>query len=270
MRFRILIPGLVCCALLGQEQSDLFDKAPPAIEKAVRARVALFYQYHTEGKFRAADGLVAEESKDDFFAMEKMKYNGCEVGRVSFSDEFKKAIAVTACKYTWTFNGSRVPAVMPITSYWKLINGDWYWYTPPQGGAVQTPFGEMHSSSAEPAKPVIPANPGALAGGILNSVKADRNAVDIVPGKGAQEQVRIVNSMPGQVRLRLDFTPVGALTARLDKNVLNSNETAVLSIEYEPKPGMPQVDSVARVSVDPTGQVIPVKIHFQAAPAAAR
>ncbi len=222
----------MCCALAAQEQSDLFDKAPPSVDKALRARVALFYELHTEGKFRAADALVAEESKDDFFAMEKTKYNGCEVGRVTYSDGFKKATAVTGCKYTWTFNGSHVPAVMPITSYWKLINGEWYWYTPPADAAVPTPFGDMHFDSKEPAKPAIPANPGALAAGILTQVKADRSMVLIVPGKAAEERVRIVNGMPGHVSLALNFTPVGSLSAHLDKTDLNANETAVLSIQY--------------------------------------
>src|ERR1700682_756304 len=82
----------------GQDNSDLFEKAPPPIDEALRARVTQFYQAFTSGKFREAYPLVAEDSQDAFFAASKDTLKSCEILRIRYSDNFTKADVVEACK----------------------------------------------------------------------------------------------------------------------------------------------------------------------------
>jgi hypothetical protein len=256
---------LLAILTLGQEHNDLFDKAPPAVEAALRARVNEFYQDHVQGKFRAADALVAEDSKDAFFAMEKTKYKKCEVGKLTFSDNFTKAIAVTSCQSSWSFNGVRIPAMLALSSYWKFENANWYWYAPPPETDVMTPFGKFHVDPDADSKSPLPSNPVSLAGGILSQVKADRNALTFTVGQAADQQVRITNHMPGLVRLTLQTQDFPGLHFSLDKTSLAANETATLTVAYEPSSSTPAPDLTVNIAVSPTQQLIPIHIGARSA-----
>jgi hypothetical protein len=67
---------LSCFAALGQDSSELFDKAPPPIDEALRARVDKFYGAFIAGKFKEAYLLVADDSQDKFFELSKDQYKG--------------------------------------------------------------------------------------------------------------------------------------------------------------------------------------------------
>ncbi len=264
MRLSILSLVFLCVPIVAQEGSDLFDKAPPEVDQALRARVKTFFQLHTEGKFRAADDLVAEDSKDNFFAAQKTRYKAFEIGKITYSDNFTKAIAVVACNSEWAFQGMRVPVVIPITSYWKIEKGDWFWYTPPPG-PVQTAFGTMHYGDPSAKAPVLPANPAALATGILGQVRASRSQVELPSDKPAHEEVQIDNGMPGHIHLELDCKTFEGLKVSLDKTDLDAHGHATLSVDFDPLiPSMKPV-VLARIQISPTGQIIPVRIEFAAA-----
>src|ERR1700732_4926641 len=98
MKLLSLCPFLIGGVLaLGQDNSDLFDKAPPPIDEALRARVAQFYGAYTSGKFKDAYPLVAEDSQDAFFAASKDMLKSCEVLRIKYAEDFTKADVVEAC-----------------------------------------------------------------------------------------------------------------------------------------------------------------------------
>src|ERR1044071_5965016 len=85
---------LLASCLSAQAPADLFHKAPPAVDEALRARIAKFYQLHVDSKFRQAEALVAEDSKDFFYSANKPKYLGFEIKQIIYSDDFTKARAV--------------------------------------------------------------------------------------------------------------------------------------------------------------------------------
>src|SRR5438067_7758827 len=88
---------LVSC-LSAQPPADLFHKAPPAVDEALRARISKFFQLHVEGKFRQAESLVAEDSKDFFYSANKPKYLGYEIRDIAYTDDFTKAKAVVVAQ----------------------------------------------------------------------------------------------------------------------------------------------------------------------------
>jgi hypothetical protein len=58
---RFLI-GFLCAVAAAQQPAELFSKAPPTVDAALRARISKFYQLHVESKFRQAEALVAEDT----------------------------------------------------------------------------------------------------------------------------------------------------------------------------------------------------------------
>src|SRR5215203_3723879 len=141
-----IVAALASCAVLvGQTQAtDVFDKAPPELDNALRARVAKFFQAHVDAKFRQAEEVIAEDSKDFFYNMEKQKYFGFEIVRINYSENFTKATVVTGVEVEWRSPRVGVMRVKPpLTSLWKLENGQWYWYVVPQKD-WDTPWGRMN------------------------------------------------------------------------------------------------------------------------------
>jgi hypothetical protein len=73
--------------------------APPReLDAALRDRVQKFFQAHVDGKFRAADQYVAEESKDAFFSADKPRYLSFELASITYSDQFTRATALVTCE----------------------------------------------------------------------------------------------------------------------------------------------------------------------------
>ena len=92
----------------------------------------------------------------------------------------------------------------------------------------------------------------------------------------ASDSVKINNGMRGWIKLVLARPPsaVPGLTVTLDQENVRAGGTATISIQYDPKGEKPPGPSVSvDVRVEPTGELIPIRIVFppepQAAPGAA-
>src|SRR5260370_24279308 len=75
-------------------QDSLFDKAPPDVDEALRARITGFYQAHVDKKFRQADQFVAEDTKDFYYESNKPAYLSFNIGKITYSENFTKAKAI--------------------------------------------------------------------------------------------------------------------------------------------------------------------------------
>src|SRR5580692_4431046 len=64
---------------------------PPEVDKALRTRVNDFFQCHVDGNFRKAYEMVAEDTKDYYFAVMKIRLKSFQLTSVKYSDDFKKA-----------------------------------------------------------------------------------------------------------------------------------------------------------------------------------
>lgn len=249
------------------------DQAPPEVDKALRARVTQFYQAHVDAKYRVADQVVAEESKDMFFAAPKPQYEGFNIVRINYWPDFTKAEAVVATKGNWFIHGQKVPVTIPLTSSWKIIDGQWFWYVVPVK-EYTTPFGQMHkppSPDAPPPPPTgmaaLPGDPKLLAQQILSSVKADQSEVMLSSYEPATAQVRISNGMQGNITLRADIDGAfPGLSLEFDKTTVPAGQLATLTIKCDPKDKSAKPTLTARIYVEPISQVIPVKLMFAIPP----
>lgn len=266
----VLVAGAVLFAQGGAQkprQTVAVDqKAPPAVDRALRSRVQKFFQAHVEGKFRAADQYVAEDSKDFFFAMQKPRFLSIEIMKITYSNHFTRAQATVNCEEQVNIPGLP-PMKMPRTSLWKLVGGQWYWYVD-ANEPRRTPFGPM--------KPLSPAGRGSSGplqlpkGPAINEiqggVRADKSEVRLSPATASSDEVTISNSLPGWVRMELRMLPVPGLEVKLDRRDVQPGQSAHVSFRFEPTDGLRRPAVTVRVEIEPTGEVIPIRVSF-AAPA---
>ena len=269
MLFRLVaVAGISVFAMAQQPATDLFDKAPPAVDEALRARVRQFFQAHVDGKFRLADEVVAEDSKDFFYAMEKKRYISFEIAKITYSDNFTKATVVTALEMDWRSPRVGVMRVKPpMTSLWKLDNGQWCWYVVPQT-EWDTPFGKM-KPGPDPAPgsgSVVGLFRGVDPSKILEAVKVSTKEVRLSSYEPSTAEISITNTMPGIVNLEVNHTPIRGLTAKFDKTELKQNESATLRFEYSPPDKQPKPTLIGYLHVRQTGQNIPLTMTFAIPP----
>jgi hypothetical protein len=133
----------------------VFQKAPPGVEEALRARLALFYQCQMDGTFRKAEQYVAEDSKDRYYNASHQRYFSFTIVRIEFSEDFSKAELTAVSDVDLRFQGRVIRAPMPFGATWKLENGQWCWYvkTYKPGEVQKTPFGDVITQDAKPERP---------------------------------------------------------------------------------------------------------------------
>jgi hypothetical protein len=280
-------PFLLGTMLLGsaaaqEEPRNLFDKAPPDVEQALKSRVAKFYQYFVDGKFRMADALVTEDSKEIFFAAEKRKYKDFSVGEPKYSENFTRATVVTTCGSDYSMMGHITPIKLPVLSFWRIENGEWFWYVPPPGDKYWTPLGEMKRPTEGPGNsnttqaPTQPVRPMISPEQIMKAVRADRDTVVFNSSKASTQEVHLKNTLPGSVSVS-STTAIKGLTITPAKTNLNPDGEVTVAISFDPKdPSVtcdeclahPQDRRAGQVMmlIQPTGQQIPIAVQFTVPP----
>jgi hypothetical protein len=253
-----LLPLFLTASFLAAQTPNL-DKPPQDVDDALRARIKQFYDYHVASKYRQAEQLVAEESKDDFYVLSKPELKAFQIGKIEYSDKFTKAkvVIIGSMPVLLPMAAGKIMD-MPFASYWKIDNGTWCWYYNKEVSR-HTPFGDVK----EPSKPVAsgsstPAVPPApeMIAALQSALKIDRTSVKLVPGK--PQIIKVTNSLPGPASLSI-ASPYQALErtgikATFDKKNLKGNETASLTLSVDDKTPTGAVPLM--ITVSPTNQVL--------------
>jgi len=271
-----------CSLGFSQQSSDLFDNAPPPIDEALRARVDQFYQAHVTGKFREAFALVADDSQDAFFAAPKGQFKKCETVRINWSEQFTKARVVESCDGEFRFHTQTIPVKRPVTSDWKLIDGQWYWcYVKPD--MRPTPFSPTGFAPIPDA--TAAGNPGklpsfgdinAIAAGILQQVKVDKTTIKLRSDESSKDELHIRNEMPGAISFTVGQVALPGLKITAAKTELQANEETTVLFEYRlDDKSIACVDCAKKIQstvtsglkIQPTGQFFAIEIVFANSPA---
>jgi hypothetical protein len=266
---------LLISAASGQTATEASDKAPPKVEAALRARVSRFYQLEVEGKFRQVEPLVAEESKDFFYAANKPRYAGFSIKRIEFSDDFKRATVVVLVNRLLPvpgFEGQAVPGAVP--SHWKLEKGAWCWYADRSDmGALPFP-GSVPRMGNMPAPGGVPMPTGPVGGAAASLppmpnmtalVLADKATVELKPSGPSSAQVTLVNQLKTPVTLLTRDPNVAGLSLELDRADLKAGEKAILNVRSTGANPVPAQPVTVALVVKQTNQVISIKVAFSAA-----
>jgi hypothetical protein len=269
-RFFALLAGC-CCAglLLAQPATDLFDKAPPAVEEALKERVGKFNDAQLAKKYRQADDLVAEDSKDAFFGADKLNCKSWQYVKATYTDKFTNAKVLFTCDATMSHAGQHIPVKIPMTSTWKIVDGQWFWYLVPSE-VMLTPWGNMKGGPEMNAKADARAVRIPKPEEILNQIKLSKTAVDLSGFSESSDEVTVTNGTPGAITLNLLHDVLPGLEAALSGKELKPGESATVSIKFKPSGRIPPPVMDLGVSVDPFNHLLTIRIRFEGMPAQQR
>jgi len=266
MRFVRVLPLLLVAvpSLLSQSPSGLFDKAPPHIDAALRERVDLFYQAHVDGKFRLADTVVHEDSKDAFFVADKSQYGSYEIIRINYAEEFTRAQVVTMVDTDFFVPGvGSTPVKVPLTTFWKTEAGEWWWYVIPRSkeGTV-TPFGIMKAGDEnDETSPYYKLKNMKGADELASKVDISKRTVSLVCGADSQDEIVVSNGMPGAVALDFATVEDPGFELKIEKEQVESGEEGRLVFSC-PDSERAGTEVSGMLSIRPTGHQIPISIRL--------
>ncbi len=252
-----------------------FNRPPAGVDEALRARILEFYQLEQQGRFRQAEGLVCEESKDIYYDSEKRRWTSVEIMQIQYEEDFSKATATVALGSTVMSFGGSLPVKIPLTSIWRVENGSWCRYMPPpKPGAIRSPFAIPRSDApvqlpkpspspvnpavAASAPPPIPTDPRSL----RSMIRISREEVSL-GAAGMAETVEIQNQMPGSVDVILTCPNLPGLTCQLSAPKIETRGTARLTLILEsPNDAQPAVGDVMLL-IEPLGIRKTIRVRIQ-------
>ncbi len=251
------------------------SQAPPALDQALRGRIQFFFQAHVDGKWRLADQVVAEDSKDNFFAMQKPRVLSFEIAKIEYSDSFQRAKVTVNCEEDMIMMGAgSVRLKMPRSSDWKLQNGEWFWFFDPNA-VRETPFGPMKyltNGAVDPSAPTqlsIPQGPSPK--DIRSGIKLDKMEVSLQAKEPSSDTVTVSNSLPGWVTLVLQVPDLPGFQVTADQKNIGAGQQAHITFRFDPSAAAAPPAEVVNLLVNPTGLLFAIRVTFQApAPAAGK
>lgn len=255
-------------AALAQNPAEPSEKAAPEVDAALRARVTKFYDAFVTGKFKEAYLLVAGDSQDKFFELDKEQYKNCELDVVQYSGRATKALVITKCKGDWRVQGRVFPVTFPIRSNWELMDGQWYWhYVKPT--MVQSPFSAtgwvpVPPESKDGNTSILPKDFAAVAQGILAKVSVDKTSVRFSSNRPSQEVVHVRNEMPGEVSLAFRDPGIPGLKISATATKLQAHQQTDVVFAWSPDTSVKTPsNTTVQLDIAPTNQVFPIALSFE-------
>ncbi len=224
---RILLLSVLAATAFAQQQP-----APGAkeAEAALRARAEQFFQLQVERKYRQAEALVADDTKDTYYNGDKFNIKNFTIEKIDLLDGNTRAKVMIKAKVTLiTPTAPPMDFDAPSTTLWKVENGKWVWYVD-KVAALKTPFGVL-----KPGTTGGTGTPASLSGfgkvpdlaTLRTLVKVDRKSVEL-KADGPVESVNVTNDLPGGIELQLRPDRVPGLSAELAKKELKAGEKTVI------------------------------------------
>jgi hypothetical protein len=234
-----------------------------------------FYGAFVAGKFKDAYLLTANDSQDAFFELSKDQYKSFEIIKIRYGDNFTKAVVVTAIKSDWKWHGVVTPTTFPLTSNWKVEDGQWCWhYVKPTMAATPfspTGFVPIPPETTDKKPAALPANLAGSAQAVLSKVGVDKATVQLHSYEQSHDVVHVRNDMPGQVTLNLDKLDMAGLKITVGKTQLQAHEETTILFEWRlDDPAIQCLDCAKKMSgrrmvqlhIQPTNQIFPISINF--------
>ncbi len=262
LRISLLI--LAAASVWAQSAAQKGPEPPPGVDKALRARINEFCELHKQGKFRQAEQMVADDTKDYFYNSGKPRYVSYEIQSITYNQDFTKATAMVICEHYLPAPGFQGKTVKLLTPFnWKIEDGQWMWYVD-KDAMLMTPFGKMSlvprtGESAAPPPPGTPPPPPVIPTTVeqfFSLIKADKTALSLKPG--AIDQVVISNGTPGLVSLEI-VQQVPGVEAKLEGAAVPAGGKAVLTVHA----GRQATGGVIGLRVKPIGPQISIRVSVE-------
>jgi hypothetical protein len=229
---------------------------PKGVEQALRARVDEFYALIIQHKARAAEALVADDTKDYYYDSQKPNMESYVVEKIAWGPSFKTAEATINARMHMMFPGvgpQTVPMKFPST--WKIDNGKWCWYID-RSRLINGPFGKFQSApgTADNSAPKRIVTPEMLQAG----VKPEGYQIQLEITGQRTTSLKFTNSLPGPVTLQAPEVP--GLKIEIAEPNIGGGKSTVVAFRHEPNNGAQP--PLLTFTVAPTGQKIAIQVIY--------
>lgn len=208
---------------------------PPALDQALRERVTQFNQLRVDRKFRQAEALVAEDSKDFFYESPKADLRSFNIEKIEYAPDLTSAVVTVRGKVSVVFPGVAQPMIVESTGpmEWKFEKMNWYWFID-KAKLEQTPFGKAApalTGTAKDAKPDLQALALKTVETTLatGAVQTDREEIELDPQRRATAAFTIKNILPGAVTLEYRDKS-RAIDVQIAKPSLGASDSTQVSV----------------------------------------
>ena len=259
-----LLIAVIVSPGMAQDAAALFEKAPPHIEEALRERVDFFFQAHVDGKFRLADAVVHEDSKDAFFASAKRQYKSYDIIRINYSEDFTRADVVVSVETDFTFPAIGKQVVnIAVASKWRYDQDQWWWYLPPAAeGGRESPFGKLTPSDVEgAANPAERLQKMPKPEDIQNLIKVEKRMAVVDCAAGKTDTIVIQNDMNGPISVRLSPPDPDGYIAEPGSGDVPPNGNLSIVFRCDPDSSSTLNAYQGALRISPTNQVIPIVVR---------
>ena len=260
------LAGLTALTVLGMSQSPV-QSAPPKVEEALRARVGLLYTLFQQGKFRQAEELVAEDSKDTFYMTNKARHHGFEIKSVSFSPDVKEATVLVTVQMIMPMMGSK-PLPFPVASKWRQVEGEWRLYYPQYkpGDTVPTAFGPKKVPDDSERLGILPnmeERPDLASLRRMYKVSAkELRFPSSAPGRITQE-ITVTNRSKGRLSLERRTKDIKGVEIKIAPEETGPGEKIKVSFTYIPAAAQLRRNQKVRFAISPISQHFSVDLIFE-------
>ena len=254
--------------------------APPEIVSKLRTRVNDFFQLHTEGSinYRKAFSMVAEDTQDYYFAVQKAKYESFRILTIKFTNpEFTKAtVDLEGMQRIQRveFPGTTVP--IPMTTLWKVEEGEWKWYRDPSEDQL-TPMGHSDLSTIHPGDKISkeqleqlrdPKMIEQMGKKLLGQSTIDKGEVSMPLDKPSSVDIKFHNAQPGQVKLEWEQRfQIEGFKVTADNADVPPRGDATLKLSYDPPADRLTTGQLSTqlimLFVQPLNETFPIVVRFK-------
>ena len=220
---RLLIPIAAVSAWAQQPSPEA-----AAAEAALRARAQEFFDLQIAKKYRQAETMVADDTKDLYYYGRKFNFKSYSIVRIELLDNYTKANVTISAKATLVMAGAGPTDFdAPMTTSWKIEDGKWVWSVAP-ASTRETPFGTLKpADGVTTAAPVNAAQKALDLKSMRALVKIDRDLVEMTADDSVQT-VTVSNDLPGGIDLAIQADRIPGLSAQLTKTHLEAGEKTTL------------------------------------------
>jgi len=253
---RFLLPVAAATAWAQQPSPAAADA-----EAALRARVEQFYKLQVDKKFRQAEALVAEESKDDYYNRSKLDIKEFSIEDIQLLDDNSRARVTLKGKLV-----IKVPQLaaqlgdqtfdVPLTTSWKIENGQWVWYIDREL-SVQTPFGRIDPSKAAARSPVDLPPVKIDVATLMNQVTLDSTSV-ILNATNPLQTITVSNNLPGAIQLELTDPRLEGVSIEVERSTLKAGEKSAIRFRLT---GEAQSSGLVRIVASPLNKVFEIRVR---------
>ena len=255
------------------------NEAPKEVDQALRDRVNEFFQYHVDGQLLKAFDIVADDTRDEYFAAAKMKILDFKIDSIKYSEDLQNALVTLTVKRVWGFQGRETDVTIPMVTTWKLEDGLWKWYHD-QGRDSITPMGvsnrenmpvlitQNEDGSINLPKDFGPDVLAAAVSEIMQKTEVDKTEITLSPNEASEDSFVLHNSNPGSLGVEIGSYPdKPGLTIQADRPMVNANEDIVITVRYEPPADLKDGDApksfAFNVGTVPLNQTFRLNVRFE-------